>query len=103
MLERLDPNPEYWEGKRGACVGVFQMIIAGREDRFIIFFVWQNFKIYTIHIYFRQALADVIQILRNTSNPQVIKQKYQGKRLRYPYTILAGWEYYQSDEEMGKR
>ena len=33
MLERLDPNPEYWEGKRGACVGVFQMIIAGREDR----------------------------------------------------------------------
>ena len=39
MLERLDPNPEYWEGKRGACVGVFQMIIAGREDRFIIFFV----------------------------------------------------------------
>ena len=29
MLERLDPNPEYWEGKRGACVGVFQMIIAG--------------------------------------------------------------------------
>ena len=37
MLERLDPNPEYWEGKRGACVGVFQMIIAGREDRLIIF------------------------------------------------------------------
>ena len=34
MLERLDPNPEYWEGKRGACVGVFQMIIAGREDRY---------------------------------------------------------------------
>ena len=33
MLERLDPNPEYWEGKRGAAVGLFQMIIAGREDR----------------------------------------------------------------------
>jgi len=30
MLERLDPNPEYWEGKRGAVVGLFQMIIAGR-------------------------------------------------------------------------
>ena len=55
MLERLDPNPEYWEGKRGACVGVFQMIIAGREDR--------------------QALADVLQILRNTSNPQVTPQR----------------------------
>ena len=25
VLERLDPNPEYWEGKRGACVGVFQV------------------------------------------------------------------------------
>ncbi|KAL2309119.1 hypothetical protein Nmel_005301 [Mimus melanotis] len=31
VLERLDNNPEYWEGKRGACVGVFQMILAGRE------------------------------------------------------------------------
>ena len=29
VLERLDPNPEYWEGKRGACVGVFQLIVAG--------------------------------------------------------------------------
>ena len=28
MLERLDPNPEYWEGKRGAAIGLFQMIIA---------------------------------------------------------------------------
>ena len=33
VLERLDPNPEYWEGKRGACVGIFQMIIAGHEPR----------------------------------------------------------------------
>jgi hypothetical protein len=24
VLERLDPDPEYWEGKRGACMGVFQ-------------------------------------------------------------------------------
>lgn len=33
VLERLDPNPEYWEGKRGACVGIFQMILAGREPK----------------------------------------------------------------------
>lgn len=33
VLERLDPNPEYWEGKRGACVGMFQMVIAGKESR----------------------------------------------------------------------
>lgn len=36
MLERLDPNPEYWEGKRGAAIGVFQMIIAGREERALL-------------------------------------------------------------------
>ena len=33
VLERLDPNPEYWEGKRGGCVGIFQQIIAGHEPR----------------------------------------------------------------------
>ena len=69
MLERLDPNPEYWEGKRGAAVGLFQMIIAGREDRYAT----KNIGItrLSIHFPFRQALADIIQILRNTSNPQV--------------------------------
>ena len=34
ILERLDPNPEYWEGKRGACVGVFQLVIAGHEPKY---------------------------------------------------------------------
>ena len=26
VLERLEGDPEYWEGKRGACVGVFQVV-----------------------------------------------------------------------------
>ncbi|KAJ8897265.1 hypothetical protein PR048_002611 [Dryococelus australis] len=51
MLERLDPNPEYWEGKRGACIGVFQRIIAGQKPR--------------------ELLKDVVQLLRNTANSQV--------------------------------
>ena len=34
VLEKLDPNPEYWEGKRGACIGQFQLVIAGRESRY---------------------------------------------------------------------
>lgn len=51
MLERLDPLPEYWEGKRGACVGVLQLIIAGRQAR--------------------NTLSDVVQLLRNSSNAQV--------------------------------
>lgn len=28
MFRRLDPNPEYWEGMRGACVGVIQLVVA---------------------------------------------------------------------------
>lgn len=50
ILERLDPNPEYWEGKRGACVGVFQLVIAGHEPK--------------------ESLKEIIQILRNTANSQ---------------------------------
>lgn len=51
VLERLDPDPEYWEGKRGACVGVFQQVVAGKQQR--------------------EDLRDVLAMVRNTSNPQV--------------------------------
>ena len=51
MLERMDPNPEYWEGKRGACVGAFQQIIAGKDSK--------------------ENLREVVAMLRNTTNPQV--------------------------------
>lgn len=51
VLERLDPDPEYWEGKRGACVGVFQQLIAGKASR--------------------DDLQDALTMIRNTSNPQV--------------------------------
>ncbi|KAA0713364.1 Intraflagellar transport protein 56 [Triplophysa tibetana] len=50
-LERLDQNPEYWEGKRGACVGIFQLILAGRESR--------------------ETLKEVLAMLKNSGNPQV--------------------------------
>ncbi|RDD37735.1 Intraflagellar transport protein 56 [Trichoplax sp. H2] len=51
VLERMDPNPEHWEGKRGACIGLFQLIIAGHEPR--------------------ETLRELLAILRNTANPQV--------------------------------
>ena len=51
VLERLDPDPDYWEGKRGAFVGVFQQVVAGRASK--------------------EELQDVIQLFRNVSNPQV--------------------------------
>lgn len=34
-LEKLDPGSNYWEGKRGACVGVFQLILANKESRYV--------------------------------------------------------------------
>lgn len=51
VLERLDPDPEFFEGKRGAAVGVFQMVIAGKEQK--------------------EKLAEVISLITTTNNPQV--------------------------------
>jgi len=51
VLERLDPDPEFWEGKRGAAVGVFQRAVAGKESS--------------------DKLQEVVNLLRSTNNPQV--------------------------------
>lgn len=32
VLERLDPTPQYWDGKKGAAIGVFQLVIAEKEE-----------------------------------------------------------------------
>ncbi|XP_067998713.1 intraflagellar transport protein 56 [Melanerpes formicivorus] len=50
VLESLDSNPEYWEGKRGSCVGVFQMIVAGREAK--------------------ETLQEVLLLLESSRNPR---------------------------------
>jgi len=60
VLERLDPSSEYWEGKRGACCGVFQQVVA-RVER-------------------KEHLRDVIQMLRNNQNsPQ---SEFMGRVMR---------------------
>lgn len=51
VLERLDPDPEFWDGKRGAAIGLFLQVVAGQETR--------------------EKLLEVISMLRNTQNPQV--------------------------------
>ncbi|XP_015595437.1 intraflagellar transport protein 56 isoform X2 [Cephus cinctus] len=51
MLERMDPSPEHWEGKRGACCGTFQYIVAEKQPK--------------------ELLTEIIQLLRNTTNSQV--------------------------------
>lgn len=32
VLERLDPTPQMYEAKRGAAVGAFQLVVAGKEE-----------------------------------------------------------------------
>ncbi len=51
LREWMSESPEYWEGKRGACIGVFQMVISGKEPK--------------------ESLIVVLELLRNTSNSQV--------------------------------
>lgn len=36
MLERMDPSPEHWEGKRGACCGTFQYIIGEKLPKYVL-------------------------------------------------------------------
>lgn len=40
VLERMDPSPENWEGKRGACCGVFQCIVAERQPKCVLPFIY---------------------------------------------------------------
>ena len=49
-LESLEPTTEYWNGKRGACCGVFQQVIAGKD--------------------MKEHLLDIMQMLTNDPNPQ---------------------------------
>lgn len=51
VLSRLDPNPDFWKGKCGACVGVFQQVIAGQESK--------------------EALQEVVLMLQGSDDPMV--------------------------------
>ncbi|MES1912431.1 MAG: hypothetical protein MHM6MM_004707 [Cercozoa sp. M6MM] len=48
VLERLDPTPEFWQGKCGACCGALQMVVAGKERE--------------------ERLLDVLALLRNSAD-----------------------------------
>lgn len=53
FCHRLDPNPEYWEGKRGACAGTLQAIIANRANGSP-----------------PNGITDIISLLRDSTNSQ---------------------------------
>uniref|UniRef100_A0A6U3R6Y2 Uncharacterized protein n=1 Tax=Ditylum brightwellii TaxID=49249 RepID=A0A6U3R6Y2_9STRA len=62
-LEELvdDPSedPEYWEGKRGSCIGAFQQVVAARQKKKEISTSEQE-----------EIITDILAILLNTKNPQ---------------------------------
>ncbi|KAL3696651.1 hypothetical protein R1sor_010727 [Riccia sorocarpa] len=51
VLERIDECTDYWDGVRGACIGVFQNIVVGKEPK--------------------EHLREVVSMLRSSSHPQV--------------------------------
>lgn len=50
---RLDPNPEYWEGLRGACIGALYSTITERDIGAP-----------------PNGLADILDLLQQSTNPQ---------------------------------
>lgn len=60
ILEKSDPDPDFWEGKRGACVGVFQEVITCKQRN------GQTFRFQESE----RAIRDVMTLLRTTNNPQ---------------------------------
>eukprot|EP00505_MAST-04D_sp_SCG-Rhode-Island_P006784 Stramenopile-MAST_4_protein_6784 len=69
LLGRLDDTKEaFWEGKRGACIGVFQQVVAGLEPQ--------------------DMLQDVVELLARdkSDRPQVdfilrVIKKWQGETI----------------------
>ncbi|KAG0570720.1 hypothetical protein KC19_6G183100 [Ceratodon purpureus] len=51
LLGRMDESPEYWEGKRGALVGVFQKVASGEEPK--------------------ESLLDILALLQNSNKSEV--------------------------------
>nr|CAG4639113.1 EOG090X04LA [Daphnia magna] len=51
VLDKYDPNPEHAAAKRGACVGLLQMVLAGREHR--------------------EALSEAVNLMRGSPDPQM--------------------------------
>jgi len=48
-LYKYDPSPEHLAAKKGACVGLFQMILTGKEDRLVTgrnLIRWEKFNIW---------------------------------------------------------
>ena len=80
VLERLDGATEYWEGKKGACVGVFQQVIANKEPADAL---WDVIKMLEtsgqLHSTERQAVAqqaeNIVRVMKNWAKDSNLKRK----------------------------
>lgn len=64
VLERLDPAPEYWEGKRGAICGVFQSIVTA---------VGQKSTSGKHEKQCKEQFREILQLMQSTKQPQAEK------------------------------
>ena len=80
VLERLDGTQEHWECKKGACVGVFQQVIANREQPEAF---WDSMKMLEtssqLHQSDKPQLAqqadNILRIMRNWAKETNLKRK----------------------------
>ena len=93
-LDKLDPDPTYWEAKRGACIGIFQQLIhqqslvsSGKVDGFTsLNSTSQSTGLNSLHSSNSRVgstgagagasvksedLQEVLNMIRNNSSPQV--------------------------------
>lgn len=55
LLGQMEDSPEFWEGKRGALVGVFQKVVSGDEPK--------------------ERLLDILTLLKNSNTSEVRSTK----------------------------
>jgi intraflagellar transport protein 56 len=80
VLERLDSSAEYWEGKKGACVGVFQQVFANQEPADAL---WDVIKMLEasgqLHQGERPNVAaqaeNIVRVMRNWTKDSNLKRK----------------------------
>lgn len=80
VLERLDNSTEYWEGKKGACVGVFQQVFANQEPADALFDVIKMLEASgQLHAAERQQVAsqaeNIVRVMRNWIKDSNLKRK----------------------------
>ena len=53
ILERLDPNTQYFQAKKGACIGALQQVVAGKRNK--------------------DTISDIIKLLIKSKNEEAVR------------------------------